>query len=80
MSKHPIIYSGLLWGSATPFFSARLFGVNPPRHRIAGWCGFADTGSFKSTHGLDYGVADEDFTDDGEAIAWLLDGEKGGAK
>ena len=72
--KQPIIYSGVFWRGAMPYFSARIFTGNPCHHRIAGWHDYG-TESFKSALGGYCGFFNKDFADDGEAIAWLLDGE-----
>jgi len=83
VSKQPIIYSGVFDSGCPVYFAARIFNGDPCRDRIAGWHDDG-TGSFESALSSYCGFSDmyfnnKDFADDGEAIAWLLDGEKGGA-
>ena len=79
--KQPIIYSGVFDLGAMPFFSARPFSGEPCQHRVAFWCASGEA-SLKSTTSVGcqrISYVESVLTDDGEAIAWLLDGEKGGA-
>jgi len=83
VSKQPIIYSGVFDPGFMTYFSARPFGYDDGSgpHRIAGWHnGHGGRTSCKSVFGCDFQCTKRTLADDGEAIEWLLAGEKGGAR